>query len=143
MNKVFIKGNLGGNPELRYTNNGKAVCKLRIATREKDKNVAWHNVVIWDAAAEMANRYLSKGKEVLIEGRIAYREYVDKSNITVRVTEIVAMHWEFCGPKTEDMQKTYGSLDEIDKTLNLDTSVLHQKQEPIIIKEYEQESIPF
>jgi len=99
INKVFILGNLGQDPELRYTPTGKAVCTLSVATSEerndaggnRTSEVEWHRVIVWDKAAENAAKYLSKGSKVHIEGRIKTRSWDDaQSGQKKYATEIIA-----------------------------------------------------
>lgn len=97
MNRVTLIGNLGQDPEIRTTENGKKVTHFTLATTESFKNAdgqkvreaTWHNIVAWNGLAETAGRFLKKGKEVAIEGRIVYRTYEDKKGVTKNVTEIV------------------------------------------------------
>ena len=85
VNKAILIGNLGRDPELRYTPSGKAVASFSIATTEKwrDQNgemqesTEWHNIVLWGRQAEIAKEYLAKGRPVYIEGRIQTRSYED------------------------------------------------------------------
>lgn len=78
VNKVILVGNLGADPEMRYTADGTAVCNFRIATTEKftdrqgnrQERTEWHRVVVWRKLAEICGQYLSKGKQVYIEGKI-------------------------------------------------------------------------
>lgn len=96
-NRVQLVGNLGMNPEIVNFESGKKIAKFTIATNEsfsdaKGKtttNTQWHNVVAWGKQAEIVEKYLEKGKEVAIEGRITYRQYEDKNKQTRHVTEIV------------------------------------------------------
>jgi len=98
INKVILVGNLGQDPELRYTGNGTAVCNLRIATNEsyKDANgawverTAWHTVVAWSRLAEICNEYLHKGSQVYIEGSLPTRSWEDRDGNTKYTTEIKA-----------------------------------------------------
>lgn len=93
MNKIFIMGRLGQEPDLKYTPSGKPVCKLSVATNDgtKEKPItSWHSVLVWEKQGENACKYLSKGKRVLIEGRVSYRQYTDKNDIKHSVTEIIA-----------------------------------------------------
>lgn len=98
VNKVILIGNLGADPELRYTGSGTAVCNLRIATNEsyKDGNgqmvekVEWHNVVAWARLAEICGEYLKKGSQVYFEGSLQTRTYDDRDGNTKYVTEIKA-----------------------------------------------------
>ncbi len=98
LNKAMLIGNLGKDPELRYTASGQAVATFSLATNEswKDKEgnlqerTEWHNIVAWQKLAEICGEYLRKGKKVYIEGRIQTRNYEDKEGVKRYVTEIVA-----------------------------------------------------
>lgn len=98
INKVILVGNLGKDPEIRYTTNGTAVATLRVATSETwmDKNgerterTEWHQVVLWGKLAETASQYLTKGKQAYFEGRLQTREWQDKEGQRRFTTEIVA-----------------------------------------------------
>jgi single-strand DNA-binding protein len=99
LNKVMLIGNLGRDPELRYTTSGVAVANFTLATneswRDQDGNMKerteWHTIVAWKKLAEICGEWLKKGKKVFIEGRIQTRSYDDKNTGTKRyVTEIVA-----------------------------------------------------
>lgn len=98
VNKVILVGNLGQDPELRYTGSGTAVCNLRLATNEsyKDSNgelverTEWHSIVAWARLAEICNEYLKKGSQVYFEGSLQTRSYEDKDGNTKYVTEIKA-----------------------------------------------------
>ncbi len=105
VNKVILLGNLGRDPETRYTANGDAVTNLNIATSEqwKDKSgekqerTEWHRVVLFGRQAEVANEYLKKGRSVYIEGRLQTRKYTDKDGIEKYSTEIVADRMQLIG----------------------------------------------
>lgn len=98
INKVILVGNLGQDPELRYTGSGTAVCNMRLATNEsyKDANgqmvdkTEWHSVVAWSRLAEICGEYLKKGSQVYFEGSLQTRSYDDKDGNTKWVTEIKA-----------------------------------------------------
>ena len=98
VNKVILIGNLGQDPELRYTGNGTAVCNLRIATNEsyKDKDgqlvekTEWHSVVAWSRLAEICGEYLKKGSRVYFEGSLQTRSWEDRDGNTRYTTEIKA-----------------------------------------------------
>lgn len=98
LNRVTLIGNLGKDPELRYTAGGQAVATFSIATNEswKDKEgnlqekTEWHNIVAWQRLAEICGEYLKKGRKVYIEGRLQTRNYEDKEGVKRYVTEIVA-----------------------------------------------------
>ena len=98
INKVILVGNLGQDPELRYTGSGTAVCNMRLATNEsyKDANgqmidkTEWHSIVAWSRLAEICGEYLKKGSQVYFEGSLQTRSYDDKEGNTKWVTEIKA-----------------------------------------------------
>lgn len=104
VNKVIILGNLGRDPEVRYTNGGTAVCSLSVATARKYKKgnddveeTEWHRVVVWGKQAEASGKYLAKGRQVYIEGRLQTRSYDDKDGAKRYTTEIVADVVQFIG----------------------------------------------
>ncbi|MBA4321466.1 MAG: single-stranded DNA-binding protein [Odoribacter sp.] len=96
-NRVQLIGNLGMDPETKTLDSGKKVSKFSLATSESYKNAdgkkveetTWHNIVAWNGIADVAGKYLKKGHQVAIEGRIVYRTYEDKNKVTKHVTEIV------------------------------------------------------
>ena len=98
LNRVVLIGNLGTDPELKYTQNGQAVLRLRLATTESYVNRAgerqqrtdWHTVIIWGKRGEALNNILSKGRSICAEGRIQYRQWEDKDGNKRNSTEIVA-----------------------------------------------------
>ena len=98
VNKAILDGNLGKDPELRYTPSGAAVCTFSLATTDRFKNkqgeqqerTEWHNIVVWAGLAEICGKYLTKGKQVYIEGRIQNRSYDDRDGNKRYITEIVA-----------------------------------------------------
>jgi single-strand DNA-binding protein len=97
-NKVQLIGNVGHEPEIKTLDSGKKVAKFTLATNENFKSAdgtkieetVWHSVVAWNGLAELSSKYLKKGKQVCIEGRISYRTYTDKNGVTKNVTEIIA-----------------------------------------------------
>ncbi|MGC4062428.1 MAG: single-stranded DNA-binding protein [Aquabacterium sp.] len=106
INKVILIGNLGRDPEVRYTPNGAAVCNVSVATTRnwKDKNsgdkveeTEWHRVVFYDRLAEIAGEYLKKGRPVYVEGRLKTRKWQDKDGKDNYTTEIVAEQMQLLG----------------------------------------------
>ena len=106
VNKVTLIGNLGRDPEVRYTPNGAAVCNVSVATTRnwKDKNsgdkveeTEWHRVVFYDRLAEIAGEYLKKGRSVYVEGRLKTRKWQDKDGKDTYTTEIVAEQMQLLG----------------------------------------------
>jgi len=106
INKVILIGNLGRDPEVRYTPNGAAICNVTIATSRnwKDKNsgekmeeTEWHRVVFFDRLAEIAGEYLKKGRPVYVEGRLKTRKWTDKDGVEKYTTEIMADNMQLLG----------------------------------------------
>ncbi|MDR3286776.1 MAG: single-stranded DNA-binding protein [Prevotellaceae bacterium] len=109
LNKVMIIGNAGKDPELRHLDNGVSVVTLPVATTEryKDKNgdtkeqTEWHNVVFWRQLAEFAEKYVRKGSQLFIEGRLRTRNWEDQSGNKKYVTEIVADNIRLLGRRPD------------------------------------------
>jgi single-strand DNA-binding protein len=105
VNKVILVGNLGRDPEVRYTQGGTAVANFTLATNEvwndkagaKQERTEWHRIVVWGKQAEIAREYLSKGKQVYIEGSIQTRQWDDKEGNKRTTTEIKASRVIFLG----------------------------------------------
>jgi single-strand DNA-binding protein len=106
INKVILIGNLGRDPEVRYTPNGAAICNIAIATSrnwkdktsgEKVEETEWHRVVFYDRLAEIAGEYLKKGRSVYVEGRLKTRKWQDKEGVEKYTTEIIADNMQLLG----------------------------------------------
>lgn len=101
MNKTCVSGRLVKDPKVRYTPNGKILCQFTLAVQREYKNAEGNYdadyipVVLWHNSAEVVGNNLSKGKKILVEGRIQTRSYVDKQNIRRWVTELVGRHFEY------------------------------------------------
>ncbi len=97
-NKVQLIGNLGNKPELKSTESGKKMAVFNMATNEVYRNTKgekitdtqWHRIVVWGKLAEIADQYLDKGKEIVVEGKLVNRSYTDKDGIKKFITEIQA-----------------------------------------------------
>jgi single-strand DNA-binding protein len=108
VNKVILIGNLGKDPELRYTPSGQPTASFSLATTERwnDKNgqrqerTEWHNIVAWGKLAELVNQYLKKGRSAYVEGRINTRSWDDRDGNKKYRTEIVASQIQFLGGGT-------------------------------------------
>lgn len=113
INKVILLGNLGADPELRYTTSNMPVTTLRIATNEwrtidgqQQTQTEWHKVVVWGKQAENCSKYLSKGRTVFVEGRLQTRMWEDKEGNKRYTTEIIAQNIQFIsGSKSENTQE--------------------------------------
>lgn len=109
VNKVILIGNLGADPEVRFTPSGQAVANFRIATSEswndksgqKQERVEWHRIVVWGKLGEVCGQYLAKGRQCFIEGRLQTREWTDKEGKKNYTTEVVANNVQFLGSKGE------------------------------------------
>jgi single-strand DNA-binding protein len=110
VNKVILIGNLGADPEIRYTPGGTAVATLRLATSRtwKDKDgqkqdeTEWHRIIVWDKSAEFCNNYLSKGSKVYVEGRLKTNKWKDQAGVDRYTTEIIASTVQNLTPRASD-----------------------------------------
>jgi single-strand DNA-binding protein len=109
-NKIIIVGNLGRDPELRYTPQGTPVCSFSVATNEKRKDrsgeaqdvTTWFKITLWGRQAETASQYLTKGRPVYIEGRLRVEEYTDREGKTRQSLEVNATDLQFIGTRGEE-----------------------------------------
>ena len=104
INKAILIGRLGQDPELRHTQSNMAVCNFSLATSEtykEQERTEWHRIVVWGRQAEIAHKYLAKGRLVYVEGRLQTREYNDRDGNQRRSTEIVARDIQFLGGRGE------------------------------------------
>jgi single-strand DNA-binding protein len=123
-NRVQLIGHLGHDPEIKTLESGKKLARFTVATNENYKNAeglkteetTWHNVVAWNSSAEIASKFLKKGKEVALVGRITYRPYMDKNGVQKSSTEIVVTEILLLGSPKEKADKkaakgTQGSVE--------------------------------
>ncbi len=109
LNKVILIGNLGKDPELRYTGSGQAVVNFSLATSERwqgkegdqQERTEWHRIVVWGPQGEMCSKYLKKGRQIYLEGRLQTRQWEDKDGQTRYTTEINASRVLFLGGRGE------------------------------------------
>ena len=108
VNKVILIGNLGRDPEVRYTPSGSAVCNVTLATTrswkgkdsgEKQEETEWHRIVLYDRLAEIAGEYLKKGRSIYVEGRLKTRKWTDKDGAEKYTTEIIAQEMNMLGSR--------------------------------------------
>lgn len=110
VNKAILVGNLGKDPEVRHLENGRAVANFSIATSETYKNkqgervtnTEWHNIVLWSPLAEIAEKYLKKGNQVYIEGKLATRSWDDPEGNKRYTTEVVGREMTLLGSKADN-----------------------------------------
>lgn len=125
INKVILLGTLGKDPEVRTISSGKKVANFSLATNEtrKDKNgdkiteTEWHNIVVWGTAAETVEKYLKKGSQVYIEGKIKTETFDDKDGNKKEIKKIISEKFQFVGGKKENsspVAQAGGGTDEED-----------------------------
>jgi len=110
VNKVILVGNVGKDPEVRYLEGGTAVCSFPLATSatyrnrdgERITSTEWHNIVLWRGLAEIAERYVKKGSQLFIEGRIRTRSWDDREGNKRYTTEIIADNMQMLGRRPDD-----------------------------------------
>ena len=120
VNKVILIGNLGKDPEVRHLDNGRSVANFSMATSEvyknkqgeKVTNTEWHNIVLWTPLAEIAEKFLKKGNQVYIEGKITTRSYDDKDGNKRYITEVVGREMTLLGSKSEEGNHTAPAQEE-------------------------------
>ncbi|AII50340.1 MULTISPECIES: single-stranded DNA-binding protein [Hymenobacter] len=117
VNKVILIGNLGKDPEVRHLEGGSTVANFTLATNEyyRDKQgtrierTEWHNIAAWRGLAEMAEKFLKKGQQVYVEGKIRTRQYQDKDNQTRYITEIIADEITMLGSRPHGQEAAAGA----------------------------------
>ncbi|MDD2560295.1 MAG: single-stranded DNA-binding protein [Bacteroidales bacterium] len=112
INKIILLGNVGKDPDVRYLDNGVSVARFSLATTERGYTLSngtvvperaeWHNVVAWRGLAELAEKYIHKGSQLYVEGKITYRTWEDKNGQTRYTTEIVAENIELLGRRQQN-----------------------------------------
>ena len=108
MNAVTLYGNIGNKPEVKTLQSGKKVAKFSLATNksytkngEKVTETQWHQIILWEKLADIAEKYLVKGSSIIIQGEISYRSYENKEGQTVYMTEIIGSNMHMVGSKPE------------------------------------------
>ena len=120
VNKAIIVGNLGRDPEVRYTQSGQAMTRFTVATKDtwtdrdngRQERTEWHNIVVWGKQAETCGQYLSKGRQVYIEGRIQTRKFEDREGKERYFTEINAQQVTFLGSRDGGSARSGQSFDD-------------------------------
>ncbi len=114
VNKVLLIGNLGRDPEVRYTTGGSAVANFTMATTdhwndsttgEKKERTEWHRIVVWGKQAEIAGEYLRKGRQVYVEGSLQTREWTDRDGNKRYTTEVKAQRFQMLGSRGDDERR--------------------------------------
>jgi single-strand DNA-binding protein len=128
VNKVILIGNLGADPEVRYTPSGSPVANFRIATSDnwtdkqgqRQERTEWHRIVAWGKLAELCGEYLSKGRQVYIEGRLQTRQWDDRDGNKKFTTEVVANQITFLGGRGEGAPRGAGGGRQREEGGNMD-----------------------
>jgi len=136
VNKVILLGNLGSDPELRYTPSGRAVANFSLATHEqwtnkdgeKEERTEWHRIVAWGRLGEICGEYLSKGSQIYIDGRLQTRAWEDRDGNKRYTTEIIAQTMQMLG----GVSRKEGEVSSVEES--------HPVEEPISIPD---DDIPF
>ncbi len=111
VNKVILVGNLGRDPEVRYTGDGKPVANFTMATTERwsdpssgerKEKTEWHRIVVWGKQAEIAGEYLRKGRQVYVEGSLQTREWTDRDGNKRQTTEVRAQRFQMLGRRSDE-----------------------------------------
>jgi single-strand DNA-binding protein len=149
VNKVILVGNVGKDPEIRHLDSGVAVANFSLATSEtyiakngeKITTTEWHNIVLWRGLAEVAEKYVTKGRQLYIEGRIRTRNYDDKDGNKRYITEIYGDTMQMLGSKNDDKSGTGQYNQNNDNfTASSQTSVAN---EPDVEESGSDEDLPF
>ena len=122
LNKVMLIGRLGKDPEIRYTPDGSPVANFSLATSEnftdksgtRQERTEWHNIVAWSKLADLSKRYLTKGRQVYIEGRIRTREWNDKDGVKRRTSEIIASQLVLLGSRSQESE-AFGTSEPVQR----------------------------
>ena len=142
VNKVILIGNLGRDPEVRHLESGASVANFPIATTEsyKDKNgnrqdqTEWHNIVLWRGLAEIAEKYLKKGSQIYIEGKLRSRSWEDKEGNTRYITEVVGDSMTMLGGRSENNTLSQAQESKAEKV---------SQETPISSADDENDDLPF
>jgi single-strand DNA-binding protein len=144
LNKVLLIGRLGKDPEIRYTADGSPVANFSLATSDfwTDKNgtrqerTEWHNIVAWNKLADLSKRYLTKGRQIYIEGRLRTREWDDRDGNKRRTVEVIASQLVLLGSRPEGMEAGGASAPRPNRTAS-------ESEEPLGEPGVTDDDIPF
>jgi single-strand DNA-binding protein len=145
LNKMLLIGHLGKDPEIRYTPDGSPVATFSLATSENwtDKNgsrqehTEWHNIVAWNKLADLCKKYLTKGRQVYIEGRIRSREWQDREGNKRRTTEVIATQMVLLGSRSQGADAGVQPMEPVSR------SIADSDQQPFDDRGITDSDIPF
>ena len=123
LNKILLIGNLGRDPEIRYTPDGTPVATFSLATSEvwtdksgtRQERTEWHNIVAWTRLADTCKKFLTKGRQIYVEGRLRTREYTDRDGIKRRATEVIASQIVLLGSRPQNADTAVQAAEPIDR----------------------------
>jgi single-strand DNA-binding protein len=150
VNKVILVGNVGKDPEIRHLDTGVAVANFPLATSEtytakngeKVTTTEWHNIVLWRGLAEVAEKYVTKGRQLYIEGRIRTRSYDDKDGNKRYITEIYGDTMQMLGTKADDNRQGTGQYNQNQNITGVEPSV-NMANEPEMDEPGGDDDLPF
>lgn len=150
INKIILLGNVGKDPDVRYLDNGVSVARFSLATSERGYTLAngtvvperseWHNIVAWRGLAEISEKYIHKGSQLYVEGKISYRTWEDKNGQTRYTTEIVAENVELLGRRQQNQAEGNNSTQSEKQPGTTNSTSPSQESVPRIEKG--QENVP-
>ncbi len=149
INKVILVGHLGKDPEVRHLDGGVSVASFPLATSEtynkdgrKIEQTEWHNIVMWRGLADVASKYLQKGKLVYIEGKLRTRSFEDKEGHKKYTTEVVAENFTMLGRKS-DFENTNGSTNNTGTNTNSNHETKTEEQPMTYDRNSPDDDLPF
>lgn len=150
VNKVILIGNLGKDPEVRHLENGTAVANFSLATSESYRDrtsgerktiTEWHNIVLWRGLAEIAEKYLNKGDQVYIEGKLRTRSWEDQNGVTKYTTEVVGDNMTMLGGRPSSQES--GPRPEVETQKPVSQPQQQQSPDPLAQQDSDLDDLPF
>jgi single-strand DNA-binding protein len=147
MNKAILHGFVGKDPEIKTLESGKKIAKFSLATTSFRKDADgkklsdWHSLIFWEKLADLCEKYVKKGSELIVEGKITYRDYTDKDGVKKYFTEIICHNLEFAGKKETESGPI--AKDEYQGSTNKEAIVNKSKEQTEIIDDDELTDLPF
>lgn len=139
INKVILVGNVGKDPEIRYVEKNVPVARFSLATSERafvnakgvqvPERTEWHNIVVWRSLAEVVEKYVRKGTQLYIEGKITYNQWVDKSNVSHSSTEIIADTLQLLGKRPDEEPAPFKTITYQESSSEMDNLPLAGKDD--------------
>lgn len=130
INKIFLSGNVGGDPDVKTLESGKKLAKFSLATtdKNKDKTTQWHNIIVWEKLAEIVEKYVKKGNYITVIGSISYREY-EKDGVKKYFTEVNAYEIELPPRKVNESEGPKNQEGEYQKSGKVNVTAMSDVSE--------------